>query len=245
MPRHMEVALCGLGLLLLSPLLLVVALAIRLSSPGPVVYRQRRLGLHGRRFELIKFRSMTHRPSDGGPKVTARGDARVTGVGRILRATKLDEMPQLWNVIRGDMSLVGPRPEVPDYVCHYPHLFDLVLQQRPGITDVCTLHLRDEERLLGEVDEPERFYVETLLPRKLAASIREGWRRTFWRDLRVLIATVLPGHQRLPGLEGLAPAPDFRPLADLYALPTTAPRAASAAVAGGEDREPVRIEHTA
>jgi lipopolysaccharide/colanic/teichoic acid biosynthesis glycosyltransferase len=162
-----------------------------------------------------------------------------------LRATKLDELPQLWNVIRGDMSLVGPRPEVPDYVHHYPHLFELVLQQRPGITDVCTLHLRDEERILGDVDEPERFYVEKLLPRKLAASIREGWRRTFWRDLRVLVATVLPGLTRVPGGSSLAPAPDFRPLADLYAWPTSAARSARAAAAAGGSRESARIEITA
>lgn len=212
MPRHMEVALSGLGLLVLTPLLCITAIAIKLTSPGPVLFRQHRLGQHGRCFELLKFRSMTHRPRGGGPLVTVGGDNRITPIGRILRRTKIDELPQLWNVVRGDMSLVGPRPEVPRYVDRYPQLFDLVLQQRPGITDVCTLQLRNEEQVLAVQDEPERYYVEKLLPRKLAASIREGWRRNAWRDLRVIVATVVPP------LAGLAPKPDFRPLASLYEL---------------------------
>ena len=192
MPRHMEVAACGLGLLLLSPLFLVIALLEKLTSAGPVFFRQRRVGLHGRPFELFKFRSMVHCPEGRGPLVTAGGDRRITLLGRILRGSKLDELPQLWNVVRGDMSLVGPRPEVPRYVEHYPNLFALSLQQRPGITDICTLQLRNEESLLAQVEDPETYYVETLLPRKLAASIREGWRRTAWRDLRVNLATVVP-----------------------------------------------------
>ncbi len=218
----MEVALCGLGLLLLSPLLLVIAIILKTHSPGPVCFRQRRMGQHGRPFELIKFRSMIHRPAGVGPLVTACGDRRVTPFGRFLRRTKLDELPQLWNVVRGDMSLVGPRPEVPRYVEHYPELFDLVLRQRPGITDICTLQLRNEEQILAQAEQPEVYYVERLLPRKLSASIREGWRRSFWRDLRVLVATVLPG------LDRLAPLPDFRPLADLYNLPVASVYEASA-----------------
>lgn len=218
----MEVTLCGLGLLVLSPLLLLLAILIKTTSTGPVFFRQQRIGLHGRPFELIKFRSMTHRPVGDGPLVTASGDRRVTLVGRLLRGAKLDELPQLWNVVRGDMSLVGPRPEVPRYAEHYPDLFALVMAQRPGITDVCTLHLRNEEQILATVDDPERYYVETLLPRKLAASIREGWKRTAWRDLRVIAATLVPP------LTGFAPLPDFRPLADLYTISTPLPMAASA-----------------
>jgi lipopolysaccharide/colanic/teichoic acid biosynthesis glycosyltransferase len=208
----MEVVLCGLGLITLTPLLLIIALLIKVTSPGPVLFRQKRLGQHGRTFELLKFRSMVDRAQAKGPLVTAGGDRRVTPVGRVLRVTKLDELPQLWNVVRGDMALVGPRPEVPAYVGQYPRLFGLVLQQRPGITDVCTLHLRNEEQILAVQDDPETYYVQKLLPRKLAASIREGWRRTWWRDLRVIVGTVVPG------CSALAPPADFRPLASLYSL---------------------------
>jgi len=226
LPRHMEVALCGLGLAALSPLLCLIAVAVKLSSPGPVFFCQDRVGQHGRPFRLIKFRTMVHRPVGDSPQVTAGGDRRITPVGRLLRGAKLDELPQLWNVIRGDMALVGPRPEVPKYVRCYPELFAVLHQQRPGITDVCTLHLRNEEQILATADDPEHYYVEKLLPRKLAASIREGWRRTVWRDLRVILGTLVPL------LRGVAPLPDFRPLADLYTLPVPAREAAAASVGG-------------
>lgn len=223
LPRYMEVALCGAGLVLLSPLLLTVALLIKLTSDGPVLFRQQRMGQYGRPFMLLKFRSMAYRDQDRGPLVTASDDRRITWLGAVLRRTKVDELPQLWNVLRGDMALVGPRPEVCCYVQLYPQQFALLLQQRPGITDACSIHLRHEEALLARANDPERYYVETLLPRKLGASIREGWRRSFRRDVRVLIATVIPR------LAFLAPAADFRPLADLYTLPVAEPRAAAAA----------------
>jgi lipopolysaccharide/colanic/teichoic acid biosynthesis glycosyltransferase len=223
MPRFMEVALCGLGLVMLSPLLLLTALLVKLTSPGPVFFRQYRAGHHGRPFQLLKFRSMIHQPVADGALLTVGGDRRVTRLGGLLRRTKLDELPQLWNVIRGDMALVGPRPEVLRYVRCHPQLFELALSRKPGITDLCTLRLRQEEHLLAEIEDPERYYIETLLPRKLAASIRESWKRTFWRDMRVLIATVVPP------LAFLAPAADFRPLAELFTLPGTAPLMAAAA----------------
>jgi len=247
LPRHMEVALCGLGLIALAPLLLIIAALVKYTSPGPVLFRQRRMGQYGRPFELLKFRSMSDRPTGQGSLVTAGGDARITAVGCVLRSTKLDELPQLWNVVRGDMSLVGPRPEVPRYVQHYPELFGMVLKQRPGITDICTLQLRNEESILGGVEDPESYYIERLLPRKLAASIREGWKRNGWRDLRVLVGTVLPP------LRALAPLPDFKPLAAVYrvtdeplVMETAAARQAMAQ--GGAatpllaDVEPVRVE---
>lgn len=205
-------ALSGLGLVVLSPLFLLLAILIKLSSPGPVFFRQERVGQFGVPFTLYKFRSMAHRKRSIGPLVTATGDRRVNRVGRVLRGAKLDELPQLWNVLKGDMAIVGPRPEVPRYVDHHPELFTLALQQRPGITDVCTLHLRNEEQVLATASQPEAYYIKTLLPRKLAASIREGWKRTIWRDLRVVIATLVPT------LHGIAPLPDFRPMADLVSL---------------------------
>jgi len=233
----MEVALCFLGLVFLAPLFLVIAMLIKLTSNGPVFFKQRRMGQYGKPFDLIKFRSMVHCPQDNGPQVTATGDRRVTTLGLILRRTKIDELPQLLNVLRGDMALVGPRPEVPRYVECYPDLFNLVLQQRPGITDICTVQLRNEELLLAQSSDPERYYIERLLPRKLAASIRENWHRTFLRDLRVLLATVVPF------LHWMSPLPDFRPLADLYTLPESS--AASLAAASGSDMVLPREVHEA
>jgi lipopolysaccharide/colanic/teichoic acid biosynthesis glycosyltransferase len=232
MPRYVDFIMSLIGLVVLSPVLAVVALLVRMSGPGPILFQQERLGRHGRPFHLIKFRSMVDHSDGQGPLVTAGGDVRVTPVGRVLRRTKLDELPQLWNVVCGDMSLVGPRPEVARYADHYPELFAIVLRQRPGITDICTLQLRNEEEILARVADPEQYYRQRLLPRKLAASIREGLRRTFWRDLRVLVATVVPP------LDFLAPLPDFRPMADLHTLPlaTAAPMETMAANEGGSRR---------
>ena len=232
MPRYIDFILSSAGLVALAPVFAVVAILVRLSGPGPVFFRQSRLGRYGRPFQLVKFRTMVARPEGQGPLVTAGGDARVTPLGRVLRRTKLDELPQLWNVVRGNMSLVGPRPEVARYADHYPELFAIVLRQRPGITDICTLQLRNEEEILARVDDPEQYYLQRLLPRKLAASIREGLRRTFWRDLRILVATVVPP------LDFLAPLPDFRPMADLRTLPlaTAAPMETMAATEGGSRR---------
>jgi lipopolysaccharide/colanic/teichoic acid biosynthesis glycosyltransferase len=236
MPRYVDFIMSLIGLVVLSPLLAVVALLVRVSGPGPILFRQERLGWHGRPFHLIKFRSMVDHSDGQGPLVTAGGDVRVTPVGRVLRRTKLDELPQLWNVVCGDMSLVGPRPEVPRYAGQYPELFTIVLRQRPGITDICTLQLRNEEEILARAADPEQYYVQRLLPRKLAASIREGLRRNFWRDLRILVATVVPP------LEFVAPLPDFRPMADLRTLPlTTATQLETMVAAEGDVRGRARV----
>lgn len=188
LPRAVEAGLACLGLVLASPILLVAAGLVAATSPGPVLFRQQRVGLNGRSFTLLKLRTMKVAPE--GSQLTASGDARVTPVGRWLRRLKLDEIPQLWNVARGDMSLVGPRPEVPRYVDGSP-LWQQVLAVRPGMTDPVTLRLRDEETLLAEVDDAERFYRERLLPWKLRGYRDYLERRSWATDLGVLGASAL------------------------------------------------------
>lgn len=169
-------------------MLVVLGTLVRLDSPGPALYRQQRVGRHGRLFTLYKLRTM--RVTTSGSLVTAASDDRVTRLGRRLRASKLDELPQLWNVIRGDMSLVGPRPEVPRYVSLWPDdLREEILSIRPGITDPVTAALRNEELLLGEAADPERFYIETLLPAKAKAYAEYVRRRSQLGDLRIMVQT--------------------------------------------------------
>jgi lipopolysaccharide/colanic/teichoic acid biosynthesis glycosyltransferase len=188
LPRAAEAALALLGLAAASPVLLVAAGLVAASSPGPVLFRQQRAGLGGRPFTLLKLRTMRVAPE--GSQLTAAGDARITPAGRWLRRFKLDELPQLWNVVRGDMSLVGPRPEVPRYVDGSP-LWQQVLSARPGLTDPVTLRLRDEEALLAAAGDAERFYRERLLPWKLRGYRDYLARRSWVSDLGVLGATVL------------------------------------------------------
>lgn len=189
LPRGVEIVLSAAGLLVCSPVLLLSAAAIALSSRGPVLFRQERVGRGGRPFTLIKFRTM--RPA-AGLAVTARDDPRITAVGRLLRRTKLDELPELWNVLRGDLSLVGPRPEVPDFVDRGSAAWKEILRVRPGITDPVTLRLRDEESLMAGVPgDRDRYYREVLQPRKLSG-YREYLSRRSWKsDARVLFETGL------------------------------------------------------
>jgi lipopolysaccharide/colanic/teichoic acid biosynthesis glycosyltransferase len=175
----------------LSPLFLALGVGVLALSGPPVFFRQVRVGLDGRVFRPWKFRTMR---SDGGagPQITGGGDVRVTPVGRMLRAAKLDELPQLFNVIRGEMSLVGPRPEVPRYIAVYTPARKRVFEIRPGLTDPASLRFRDEEALLGAVDEQdrERFYVEEVLPQKLAMNFDYIDRAGLVLDLRLLLRTV-------------------------------------------------------
>lgn len=187
--RIFDLLAAGLGLLLLSPLLLATALAIRLDSPGPVFFRQERVGRGGRSFRIHKFRTMRH--GAGGALITVGEDARITRVGAFLRRTKLDELPQLIDVLRGTMSLVGPRPEVPRYVALYPSaLREKVLSVRPGLTDLASIEYRDENALLARAADPEREYVETVLPAKLQLAADYVDRRTLALDLRIIVRTL-------------------------------------------------------
>ena len=177
------------GLIAASPVLLATAALVKLSSPGPILFRQQRVGRHGRSFELLKFRSM--RVGAVGPLVTAGADSRITRIGRVLRKTKLDELPQLLNVARGDLSLVGPRPEVSRYVELYPPADREFLQRvRPGITDPATIHFRNEEEILARTSDPERAYVEEVLPIKLRMYRQYLERASFGTDIKVLLETL-------------------------------------------------------
>ncbi len=186
--RALDVALAGAGLLALSPLLLLIAAAIKLTDEGPVLFKQTRVGRSFRPFQILKFRSM--RVGAGGPKVTRGGDPRVTAVGALLRRTKLDELPQLLNVLRGDMSLVGPRPEVPEYVERFRGDYETILSIRPGITDFAAIHFVDEESVLARFADAEEGYVLHVLPQKLALYRRYIADIGFATDVKVLFATL-------------------------------------------------------
>lgn len=189
--RVMDLLLACIGLLLLSPLMLTIALAIKLDSPGPVFFRQVRVGRGGRLFRIHKFRTMVHRPVDQGMQLTVGADARITRVGQWLRARRFDELPQLIDVLKGDMSVVGPRPEVPRYVAHYTdEQRSKILSVRPGITDPASLAFRDEARILAAASDPERAYVEQVMPQKLRHAIDYAERASLWTDLRLIARTL-------------------------------------------------------
>ena len=188
MKRVFDVLVSGIGLVVLSPLLLAIGLAVRLTSPGAALYRAKRVGRDGELFTLYKFRSMVVDADKQGPGVTTAADARVTSIGRILRRTKLDELPQLFNVLRGDMSLVGPRPEDPRYVALYTSEQRGVLRVRPGITSPASVYYRDEERIL-QSENWETQYTAQVLPAKLALDLEYARRATLLTDLKIIWQT--------------------------------------------------------
>lgn len=189
--RLFDLLLSSLGLLLLAPLLLALALAVKLDSPGPVFFRQARVGRFGKPFRIHKFRTMRHDPVATGLQITVGQDARITRVGALLRRTKLDELPQLLDVWLGDMSLVGPRPEVPRYVAHYPEaLRAKVLSVRPGITDLASIEYRDESSVLARALDPEHAYIHEVLPHKLALSAAYVDQASLWLDVRLIWRTL-------------------------------------------------------
>lgn len=190
--RWFDLLASGLGLIALSPLLMLIALLIKLDSKGPVFFRQERVGRFGKVFRIHKFRTMVTDAERKGLQITVGADVRVTRVGGTLRKYKLDELPQLFDVLLGDMSIVGPRPEVPRYVACYPEeMKDVVLSVRPGITDWASIEYKDENRILGLAEDPHRAYVEQVLPVKLEYYINYVRRRTFWGDLKIILATLV------------------------------------------------------
>lgn len=176
--------------MVLAPVLGVVAVLVKRDSPGPVFFRQERIGLGFRPFRLVKFRSMTVEAPATGPAITVGGDRRVTRVGWWLRRTKLDELPQLINVLVGEMSLVGPRPEVRKYVEMFRRDYEQVLSVRPGITDYAAIEFRDEEEVLARYKDPEEGYVRDVLPRKIELYKEYLERRGFWVDLGIIFKTL-------------------------------------------------------
>lgn len=189
--RLFDFVLSSLGLLLLGPSLLLIALLIKLDSTGPVFFRQERVGRHGKPFRIHKFRTMRHDPTGQGLQITVGADRRITRVGAFLRSTKLDELPQLIDVWCGTMSLVGPRPEVPRYVAHYPAaLRDKVLSVRPGITDIASIEYRDESSILAHAADPESAYIEQVLPHKLALAVSYVDQASVWMDIKLIWRTI-------------------------------------------------------
>lgn len=189
--RLFDIVCAGLGLLILLPLLVVLALWIKWDSPGPVLFRQERVGRFGKLFHIHKFRSMRKDAPAVGPQITVGDDTRITRSGRLLRVAKLDELPQLWDVLRGTMSLVGPRPEVPRYVALYtPEQRELVLSVRPGITDPASLQFRNESEILACAADPEREYVEVILPIKLQIAGDYVRRASLRTDIGLIFATL-------------------------------------------------------
>ncbi|TCT12620.1 lipopolysaccharide/colanic/teichoic acid biosynthesis glycosyltransferase [Tepidamorphus gemmatus] len=194
--RAFDILASAIGLVVLSPVLLAIGLAIRLESGPPVLFRQTRVGRGGALFTIHKFRTM--RPA-AGSRITAAGDPRVTRVGAFLRRTKLDELPQLWDILRGVMSFVGPRPEVPDMLAYYPPGDRAkLLSVRPGITDLATLEFRDEEAILAGANDVERAYLEEVVPRKLALATRYVDSRSFTLDMQILARTLAALVRRPP-----------------------------------------------
>ena len=190
MKRLFDIVASGLGLIFLSPLFLIVAIWIKLDSPGPVFFRQVRVGRYNKDFRIFKFRTMRV-GSDKGSQITIGGrDPRVTRAGYWLRKFKVDELPQLINVFIGDMSLVGPRPEVRRYVDLYTTEQMHVLDVRPGITDAASIKFRNESEFLKQVDDPEKHYVEVLMPMKLDLYLQYANYHSFKGDIRLILETI-------------------------------------------------------
>lgn len=189
--RLFDLLLSSLGLLVLGPGLLLIALAVKLDSSGPVFFRQERVGRWGKPFRIHKFRTMRHDPQGSGLQITVGADSRITRIGHLLRASKLDELPQLIDVWLGDMSLVGPRPEVPRYVAHYPAaLREKVLSVRPGITDIASIEYRDESAVLARAKDPEHAYIHEVMPHKLALAASYVDQASVWLDVKLIWRTI-------------------------------------------------------
>lgn len=186
--------------------MLVVAGLIRLDSPGPIFFRQERIGLRGKSFKIFKFRTMRVDADKLGGQLTVGGDPRITRAGRFLRKSKLDELPQLFNVLQGEMSLVGPRPEVPKYVALYTPEQRRVLEVRPGITDLASIEFRDENDLLESQADPEAFYIREIMPRKLTLNLGYIAQQGLVFDLLIVLRTIwrvlFPAHQKTLVKEG-------------------------------------------
>jgi lipopolysaccharide/colanic/teichoic acid biosynthesis glycosyltransferase len=179
-----------LAVLLLSPVLVVIIIAVSSGSPGGPFFRQVRVGREGRHFRLLKFRTMRPGSESQGQITVGERDPRITGVGHVLRRSKLDELPQLLNILWGDMSIVGPRPEVPKYVALYTNEQRAVLDVRPGLSSLASIAYINENELLGRSSDPERTYIEEVMPAKLALDLRYVREKSLWMDLRIITATV-------------------------------------------------------
>jgi len=190
MKQVFDFLLAIVGIIFISPILLLIAVAMKLSSKGPVLFIQKRVGKHEEIFFLYKFRTMVIGAEKLGSSVTTASDIRITTLGRFLRKTKLDELPQIFNVLKGDMSFVGPRPEVPEITNNYTPEMRNIFQIKPGITSLATLHLKNEEKILASVANPDIFYEKTLVPLKVKLAMTHVKRNSFFFDFQILLSTI-------------------------------------------------------
>lgn len=189
--RVFDVLVSGVMLLLLSPVFLVLALAVKLDTPGPVFYRQVRVTQYGRQFRIFKFRSMVDRADEIGSQITVDNDARITRVGRVIRSCRLDEIAQLLNILAGDMSFVGTRPEVPKYVAGYTPEMLATLLLPAGVTSEASIRYKDEATLLDRAEDVDETYISEVLPGKMRFNLAELRRFGFWREIGTMLRTVL------------------------------------------------------
>jgi lipopolysaccharide/colanic/teichoic acid biosynthesis glycosyltransferase len=208
LPRSIEFLIAAAGLVILLPVFAVCAILVRKSSPGEIIFRQQRTGRGGKLFTLYKFRTMA--VSSGGSPITAANDSRITPIGRFLRKWKLDELPEIYNVLRGDMSFVGPRPEVSQFVDLSDPEWNIILSVRPGITDSVTLFLRNEEAVLAAVEDKEAFYRDIVQPFKMKGYLAYIQTKSVKTDLKILAQTIkviLFPHTAPPPSLSLTPIP--------------------------------------
>lgn len=189
--RIFDITASGIGIIILSPILLIIALMIKKESDGPVFFKQIRVGEKGKNFEILKYRTMVVDAEKLGRQITVGNDNRITKIGGFLRKYKLDELPQLINVFKGDMSLVGPRPEVPRYVEMYNEEQRKVLDVKPGITDLASIRYRDENELLGTAEDPDDMYINTIMPDKLALNIEYINKSNIFFDIYIILKTII------------------------------------------------------
>jgi len=189
--RAFDIIVSLLAIIILSPLLLLISILIKLDSKGPVFFRQIRVGKNGVHFKIIKFRTMVSNAEKKGLQITVGKDPRITRIGHFLRKTKLDELPQLFNVLIGDMSFVGPRPEVPKYVEMYDEYQKIILKIRPGITDLASIEYQNENDLLANCLDPESTYIREIIPRKIELSIEYLRNISVLYDIKLIIRTIL------------------------------------------------------
>lgn len=191
MKRAFDVVVAGIMLVILSPVFLLLAVMIKMDSPGPVMFRQVRVTTYGKEFRIFKFRTMVNNAEKIGTQVTTKGDARVTKVGKMLRGCRLDELPQLINILTGDMTFVGTRPEVVKYVNHYTNEMKATLLMPAGVTSEASIEYKDEEKLLENAEDADEVYIHQVLPEKMKYNLKAIEHFSFWNDIKIMIRTVI------------------------------------------------------
>lgn len=189
--RIVDIIVASLLVVILSPILLLLSILIKIDSPGPVMFRQVRVTTYGKPFRIFKFRTMVNNADKIGTQVTTKGDSRVTRMGKMLRGCRLDELPQLFNVLKGEMSFVGTRPEVEKYVAHYTDEMKATLLMPAGITSRASIEYKDEERLLESAENADEVYIHQVLPEKMKYNLRAIEKFSFWDDIKTMFATVI------------------------------------------------------